>query len=66
MSCPKNSSDLEVPLAQYRIGRYLCEDVMRGKSCPHHEEEAKRLYEIVLRAQEQERQAAIDKAVEAQ
>jgi hypothetical protein len=37
---------------------------MRGKSCPHHEEEAKRLYEIVLRAQEQERQAAIDKAVD--
>lgn len=46
----------EISLVQRRLGAYLCEDVRRGKSCPHHEEQAADLYQVVLRAQREERE----------
>lgn len=67
MNCIKNHAKTpdEVPLGQYRIARYLCEDTMRGTGCPHHEQIAERIYLIVVRSQEAEREknaiAALDR-----
>ncbi len=54
----------EVPLAQHRIGRYLCEDIAAGRPCPHHQTMAERLYFIVIRAQDEEREKNRDAALE--
>jgi hypothetical protein len=53
-----------VPLVLEAIGRMLCDDVRRGKSCPHHEQKARAIYEAVLHTQRQEREKAAAEALE--
>jgi len=53
-----------VPLGQHRMGRYLCEEIAMGRECEHHEKIAARLYEIVQRAQVQEREEEAQKALD--
>jgi hypothetical protein len=53
-----------ISLAQEVIGRMLCDDVRRSKSCPHHEQKAKDIYEAVLYAQKQDREMAAAEALE--